>query len=248
MNRTRTLAWPNCYNIRDLGGLPTDSGHLTRVGAVVRSDLPARLTVEGQRALLGYGIRTIIDLRRSLQVTTEPSLVFAPEIADPLPTLYNISLEEHGAAVDEAIRQAGNRREEVYLLTLQHNQRQVARILQTIAAAPPGGILIHCSAGKDRTGIVTALLLSLVGVPDAIIADDYALSQQQLWPLYERLVEEAGGEDHVGWWLKPTATPAMMRHVLDELRSNYGGVVEYLRQAGVSATMIAQIRARLLTT
>ncbi|MEZ4677982.1 MAG: tyrosine-protein phosphatase [Caldilineaceae bacterium] len=248
MNLNRTLAWPNCYNIRDLGGLPTDSGHPTRVGAVVRSDLPARLTVEGQRALLAYGIRTLIDLRRSTQVAEEPSLVFAPEITEQPPTLYNVSLEEHGAAVDEAIRQAGNRRAEVYLLTLQHNQRQVARILQTIATAPPGGILIHCSAGKDRTGIVTALLLGLVGVPEALIADDYALSQQQLWPLYERLVEAAGGEEHVGWWLKPTATPAMMLHVLNELRSNYGGVVEYLRLAGVSEATIAQVRARLLAT
>ncbi|MEZ4614507.1 MAG: tyrosine-protein phosphatase [Caldilineaceae bacterium] len=101
-------------------------------------------------------------------------------------------------------------------------------------------------AGKDRTGIVTTA--AWTGWRPGPDCRRHALSQQQLWPLYERLVEAAGGEEHVGWWLKPTATPAMMLHVLNELRSNYGGVVEYLRLAGVSEATIAQVRARLLAT
>ena len=118
--------------------------------------------------------------------------------------------------------------------------------MRAIVAAPPGGILIHCSAGKDRTGLVTALLLGLVGVPDEIIAADYALSQAQLWPLYEKLVKEAGGEEHVGWWLKPIATPAMMLHLLTHLRNTYGGVVDYLRGAEVPEATLTELRTRLL--
>ncbi|MCB0063775.1 MAG: tyrosine-protein phosphatase, partial [Caldilineaceae bacterium] len=130
-------------------------------------------------------------------------------------------------------------------LMLDHNRPQVAQILRAVADAQPGGILIHCSAGKDRTGLICALLLALVGVPDAIIAEDYALSQAQLWPLYEKLVADAGGEEQVGWWLKPIAPPATMLSLLTHLRDRYGGAVDYLRRAGLSELALSRLHERL---
>lgn len=246
MIQARTLTWAACYNIRDLGGLPTSTGQVTRLGAIVRSDLPARLTAEGQQCLLDYGIRTILDLRKPHQVVQEPSLFMQPDTDPATPHYINISFENHASTVDEQIAQAGQDRVQVYALMLAHNQPQVRQILQSVAEARPGGILIHCSAGKDRTGLISALLLALAGVPDAVIAEDYALSQAQLWPLYEKLVAEAGGEERVGWWLKPVATPATMQAVLTHLRNDYGGAVGYLRQSGLSKLVISQLRERLL--
>lgn len=246
MIQDRTLTWADCYNVRDLGGLPTHTGQVTRLGAIVRSDLPARLTAEGQQCLRDYGIHTILDLRKPQQVVQEPSLFMQPDTDPTTPHYLNISFEHHSAAVDEQIAQAGQNRAKVYALMLDHNRPQVAQILQSVADARPGGIMIHCSAGKDRTGLIAALLLALVGVPDAVIAEDYALSQAQLWPLYEKLVAEAGGEERVGWWLKPVATPATMQAVLTHLRNQYGGAVGYLQQAGLSELVVSRLCERLL--
>jgi len=243
--KERALLWEGCYNIRDLGQLATHDGRRTRLRAIVRSDLPSRLTAKGRQQLLSYGIRTILDLRKPDQVAKEEA-IFREEPTSSTPIYCNILLENHSAEVDEQIRLAGSRREAVYALILDHNQPQVAEIMQAIVEALPGGILIHCSAGKDRTGIITALLLELVGVSDETIAADYALSQVQLWPLYEKLIQEAGGEEHVSWWLKPIATPAMILYLLAHLRNRYGSVVDYLRGAGVSAVTLAALRTRLL--
>jgi len=117
--------------------------------------------------------------------------------------------------------------------------------MQAIATARPGGVAIHCHSGKDRTGTVAALLLSLAGVPDEIIAADYAESQVQLWPLYEKLIADAGGEDKVGFWLKPTATAEMMQTTLAHLETKCGGVRNYLTSAGLSSTELEQLQQRL---
>lgn len=245
--QSRLLHWPTCYNVRDLGGLSTMHGEQTRIGAIVRSDVPTRLTIDGQHQLFDYGIRTIIDLRRPAQVAAEVPFSLLLDYNMPL-SLHNISLEQHDATVDRLIAQAGKDRAAVYRLTVDHNGQAVAQIMRAIAAAPPGGILIHCNAGKDRTGIISALLLALAGVPDTVIAADYALSQEQLWPLYEALVAEAGGEAQVGWWLKPLATPAIMHNLLDYLGHRYGGVVEYLHCVGLSDAVIKAIRHKLLAS
>ena len=282
MNHTdRILNWTACYNVRDLGSLPTADSLVTKMGAIVRSDLPARLTKEGQQCLIDYGVRTILDLRKPDQVVQEPSLFNAScylpslhksqfakiqvlpregeqlrlfmeeskltgESAGPnVPSYINISLENHSPEVDRQIERAGMDRAQSYSLMLDHNRPQIAQILQAIADAPPGVILIHCSAGKDRTGLVVALLLSLANVPDAIIAEDYALSEAALWPLYEEEVAKAGGETNVGWWLKPLATPEMILTTLDHLRHTYGGVKPYLHHCGLSPTTLSRLYLRL---
>ncbi|MFZ4655844.1 MAG: tyrosine-protein phosphatase [Caldilineaceae bacterium] len=210
---TRTLHWPDCYNVRDLGGLPTVDGKVTRWRAIIRSDIPARLTEVGQQALLAYGVRTILDLREPAQVAQEPS-IFMTVSADPnAPTYLNLPMETREPVVSVLMRAAKDR-VEVYQIILDHYPTQIATILRAISTAREGGILIHCHAGKDRTGIIVALLLSLVGVPDAVIATDYAESQRCLWPLWKKIVEAAGGEEKADVWLKPTATASMMEQLL----------------------------------
>ena len=240
---TRHLDFPDCYNARDLGGLPTLDGGTTCWGAIVRADLLTRLTEAGVQALRDHGIRTIVDLREPGEVAAEPS--FFSDGADEHIRYINRPLENRRPEVSALIERAQTRAE-VYCLVLDHYSKLVAEAMCAIADAPPGGVLIHCHAGKDRTGTVAALLLGLVGVPEEVIIEDYALSQERLRPLWKQMVEEVGGEENADFWLKPTATAEMMHHTLEHLRERYGSVRDYLLSAGLTADELTRLGQRLM--
>lgn len=240
----RHLLWDGCYNARDLGGLPLGEGGETRWGAMVRADLLGRLTEQGRRAMLDYGVRTLIDLRSPQQAAEEPSAYTTESARNVGLTYLNLPVEAYYPHVSALISRAQTRAE-VYCITLDHYPAHLAAILRAIAGAEPGGVVIHCHAGKDRTGVVTGLLLGLAGVPEEEIAADYAESQVRLWPLYETLIAEAGGEEHVDFWLRPTATAEMMFTMLAHLRRKYGGIGGYLRWAGLSERELGQLCWRL---
>jgi protein tyrosine/serine phosphatase len=242
--RDRHLCWPACYNTRDLGGLPTVHGGQTRWQAVVRSDILGRLTPQGQQALLDYGIRTIIDIRGPHELQKEASAFTSPNGKTNEPVYLNVPLSKYHPHVTKMINQAATRTE-IYCITLDYYPDAVADVMRAIANAQPGGVVIHCHSGKDRTGIVAALLLSLVGVPAETIAADYAESQERLRPIYEKLVAEAGGENKVGFWLNPMTTPQMMLTMLAHIEAKYGGVQHYLAAAGVSSAEIEALKSRL---
>lgn len=236
----RHLNWPNCYNTRDLGGLPAAGGKETRWGAVIRSDVLNRLTEEGQEALRAYGVRTIIDLRAPQEAAEDPSLFATDENL----TYLNLPLETFEPHVGDLIGQAKTHGE-IYSIILDHYPDEVATVMRAIAQAEPGGIVIHCHAGKDRTALVSALLLRLVGVPVEEVAADYAVSQVRLWPLYEKTVAAAGNEDEVGFWAKPSTTKETMLETLAHLDAEYGGVPSYLSAVGLTPGEMEQLKRRL---
>jgi protein-tyrosine phosphatase len=242
---SRHINWPNCYNTRDLGGLPTVDGEEIRRQSIIRSDILNRLTIEGWQALLDYGVRTIIDLRRPDEVEAEPPVFNQQATQFKVLAYFNLSLDKGYPHVNALLDQATSQGE-VYCLILDHYPDAVASVLRAIAAAQPGGVVIHCHAGKDRTGIISALLLSLAGVQDEIVAADFAESQARLWPLYEKIVMEAGGEDRVASWLKPITTEAMIITMFNHITTKYDGVEHYLRASGLSFKEIRQIKSRLL--
>jgi protein tyrosine/serine phosphatase len=240
--KTRHLDWEGCYNVRDLGGLLTLHGYETRWQSVIRADLPGRLTPRGQRDLLAYGVRTIIDLRAPQEAKEEPSLFTTPGKEQEAPDYFNLPLERYQPHVGAMIKQAKSRAE-VYCIVLDAYPDAIAEVLRAIANARPGGVLIHCHSGKDRTGIVAALLLSLVGVSAEQIVADYGESQIRLRPLYEQAIARVGGEENADFWLKQTATPEMMRMTLAHLEVTYGGVHHYLHQAaGLSLLEIESVK------
>jgi protein-tyrosine phosphatase len=239
---TRRLAWDDCANARDLGGYPTGDGRETRWGAVVRSDSLAALTPAGRDALLAYGVRSVVDLRLPAEIEAHPNPFAEP--GDHGVAYTNVSILDPAAGFPpDTITLAEN-----YLWSLDRFGALVAAAMAAIANAPEGGVLIHCAAGKDRTGLIAALLLALVGVPDRTVAADYALTAECLRPREQAWLENGPGEraDREALLVRYAPTAEVMLEVLDRLRQRYGAVEAYLRQARVTANDLARLRARLL--
>lgn len=244
MSVQRHLDWPGCYNIRDLGGLPASDGRETKWRSIIRSDQIARLTAEGQRRLLAYGVLTIIDLRTPDEIAGDPSARFSSSV-DP-PTYLALPLEKYYPHVSALIRKAKSRGE-VYKLILEHYPGAVADVMRAITNAQPGGVLVHCHSGTDRTGIVAAILLRLAGVSQEKIVTDYGESQLRLSVLYEKIREPLSASDQRGLWSRPTATPDQMALMLSFLDTHYHGVGNYLRQAGLTEAELSRLKQRILS-
>jgi len=244
---TRDLTWDACYNARDLGGYPTTDGRATRRQALIRADNLVRLTPAGQAALRAYGVRTILDLRLAYELASDPS-PFAATSGQPGEPRY-VHLPLHDAATDAAI-DAADSTAAGYLVLLEQNHAHVAAVIGAVAAGlAAGGVVVHCHGGKDRTGLVAALLLALVGVPPALIAADYAHSAVQLeGPYAAWLTAQTAAQGHPVTrprWME--SQPATMQAVLAYLDRQYGSVADYLRATGVPPATLAQIRAHFLT-
>ena len=162
---TRHLEWEPCWNVRDLGGLPTADGGVTRRGALVRADCLGKLTADGRRALYDYGVRTVIDLRGPLEVADDPPAFPGGRAGEP--GYINTPLDHQDPAA-APLWVAVRTRADVYRLFLDFYPHALADALRAIAAAPPGGIVFHCLGGTDRTGLVAAAALRLAGVPDGL--------------------------------------------------------------------------------
>jgi protein-tyrosine phosphatase len=182
MNRDRNLCWEGCYNARDLGGMPSGSGRRLRWGAVVRSDALEDLTADAWGALEAHGIRTIIDLRnddeQKADVTPRP-----PSITTVRIPIDNIDNEEFWRPYRSGW-QFGTPL--YYAAHLARFPKATGAVISAIAHAAPGGVLYHCAGGRDRTGLVTMLLLSLLDVDRAAIAADYAMSRERLRRLFAK--------------------------------------------------------------
>jgi protein-tyrosine phosphatase len=129
---------------------------------------------------------------------------------------------------------------------LERFRANVAAAFAAVARAPEGIVVVHCMGGKDRTGLLVALLLHAAGVDDAQIAADYALSEERLRPRHEAWLAEAGTEAERERVRQIAATPAeSMLGVLRELERRYGSVEAYLRAGGVGDEELEAVRKRL---
>ena len=236
----RRLLWDACYNVRDLGGFTTVDGRTTCWRAMVRSDNICRLTQHGRQALVRYGVRTVIDLRSTdeLLLETDPfsrgdmdevAYINAPLMTDEFLSLYSTGLDQLF---------------EMVLLDLCRDA--VAFLFTAIAVAPEGGVLVYCHAGKERTGIASALLLALAGVPREVIADEYAKSDEYLEPLYAAWIAARSAEDRNAMAKSLRLSPARMVATLNYLDERYGGAAEYLRSTGIDERDITRVRSRLV--
>jgi protein-tyrosine phosphatase len=239
------LAWPDCYNVRDVGGYPTTDGKQIRGNAFVRADNVCQLSREGQTALYAYGIRTIIDLRFNDEISVAPN-PFRSDGTSPYPvTYFHLPLRDNSDPSSAIALQKANSTADLYCQVLDGAQTRIRAIMVAIAEAPAGGVLVHCQVGKDRTGLITALLLAVLGVPNEIIADDYAKSTEYLRPYYEkRLAHDADPSKREAIIGRFTCEASTMLAVLTYLHNHYHGVQSYLIEAGVTAQMLTALRER----
>ena len=246
----RDLIWDGCLNVRDLGGLPLAGGGETPYGAIVRSDSVSQLSEAGWRALVDYGIRTVLDLRGDHEREDDPPAELPVEVVHvPFMEASEAEWEEIAEELERAnaaTRDDAIATRDVYLIFLERFKDNVASSVRAVAHAPAGGVVVHCVGGKDRTGLLVAFLLRLAGVADEDIATDYALSEERLRPRHEAWFEAAGSERELEQLRRIAQCPAdAMLGVFAELERRYGGVEGYLREAGVSDEELARARARL---
>ena len=244
----RDLDWEGLFNVRDLGGHPTRAGKQTKYGAYVRADNVDRLTDAGWRALVDYGVGTVIDLRYAEEREVDPP-VDLPIVSIHRPLVPNLSHPDwediHQLSLSVELPDATK---VVYLEFLERYRDRFGEVVGSIASAEgDGAVVFYCMAGKDRTGLIAALLLAVAGVERGAIAEDYALSGQNLRTFLDGWIETAGDDDERALRTRIGAAPAeAMLGVLDAIDERYGSVDEYLRDAGVTHELLDRIRGRLV--
>jgi protein tyrosine/serine phosphatase len=238
-HEARRLLWAACENVRDLGGLPTIDGGRIRQAALIRSDSPDRLTSTGIAALREYGVRRIIDLRSAGEAAARPG----PFVSDPMYRLLPFIDPRQEALRDPA---AEPTLASVYCASITRNASHIVAAIAAIADAPPGGVLVHCASGKDRTGMTVALVLRVAGTADDVIASDYAYTAACLRTRFDAELADAP-DDAARQRLRaqqgtPPETILAMLHRLDE---EYGDVATYLRTHGLTGAQLTRLRDRL---
>jgi len=236
------LEWEGCVNVRDLGGLPG-----IEPGRLVRSDTLQRLSDAGWQALVDHGVTRVVDLRFPHERALDPPRELPVEVVhvSVLGEWSREGEEEFGRRMDET-DDAFPYLVWSYLEFLERHRAEFGRAVRAVADAPPGAVLVHCHGGKDRTGLVVALLLRVAGLDLETIGADYAATEENLRARQEAFIAAAPDEReaHRRRIMLPAPAQAMV-DVLQELERRYGSTEEYLRVAGVPDEAIERIRRRL---
>jgi protein-tyrosine phosphatase len=220
------------WNVRDLGGYETVDGRVTRWGRVIRAGNLYNVTAVGQQKLIDYGVKTIIDLRDMQEVGQEPDVFTESTVVAyrHLPIAQDVYTADYMTL------------KEMYCNYYDDFQTSIGMIVGEIADSKPG-VLFHCFAGKDRTGIVAALLLGAVGVPDEVIAEDYALTSERITHLLEawRLWAIEHGQNMERFEHSVSAEAQTMLETLGHIHERYGGAANYLSTCGVSDPQLERL-------
>jgi protein-tyrosine phosphatase len=243
MSLERVVRLEGCLNFRDLGGYPTADGRRLRWRHVFRSDALHRLTPSDVAQVRDQlGLTTVIDLRSTGELRSEGRGALEAEPLD----FHHLPLFDGEAA------RAGSWSTELtladrYFLLCKVAREPIARVVNALAESP-GPAVYHCAAGKDRTGVISAVLLGLLGVPEEVIVADYAATQENLDAIIARLLETKGYQAMLSELPPDTlhAEGATMLEFLQRMRAEYGSLREYARDAGVHDAALARLETRLL--
>ena len=234
------------YNFRSAAGYAVAGSAVAagsvREGSLFRSDALHRLSAAGQRQFAAHGIVRVIDLRDAEELRHAPSALPAAVETAHHPIFGTGGLPELGGPVTI---------EEVYRSIVETRADRLAGAVRLIADAPAGGVLVHCTAGKDRTGLVVASALTAVGVPREQVVADYAASAVNLageWA--ERMLaaaaERFGPLDEAVRELMIGSPAAAMERTLDLVDDRYGGVERMLLAHGLDDDALIRLRDRLV--
>jgi protein-tyrosine phosphatase len=242
---TRRLTLDGCFNFRDLGGYETLDGRSVRWRRLFRADGPHALTESDAATLARLGIATIIDLRTVDE--SEQRGRWQDHLGDA--TYHHLPMTD--VLPDEAEMMKWVEAAHVgdhYGKIASRGTRAIASALVLFGEEANYPAMFHCSAGKDRTGVLAAIVLGLVGVPDETIVDDYALSREAMERMWVWLRANASDPDQLDRYAPAvrSAEPLTMRVFLDGLRGRYGSYESYAAALGLGDADLAALRAALL--
>jgi len=235
----RMLQVESMTNIRDLGGYETQSGYYTKSHKFIRSTNPSKLTDEEKEYLYNYGIRLQIDLRSDFEIEQQPSSLIGYKdieyIRIDLMKTKNLNVLPKEIANYKDL--AG-----FYIYMLEANKEQFKELFEVFYDHPYDAIMFNCSAGKDRTGVVAALLLDLAGCHEYDIVKDYSESYENNMAMIKQLEEMMPSEDEkfLG------SDPRVMMKFIAYLRENYGSTKGYLLNIGFSDEEIEEIKENFI--
>jgi protein tyrosine/serine phosphatase len=255
----RWIELENAVNVRDVGGLPAGDGTTTRRGRLVRSDNLQDLSpADVDRLVEQLGVTTVIDLRSAAEVVSEGPgplkalasvehrhLSLIPEAGDMTDVAKDALAMNRARAVD---RDPDDVPTAFYIGYLEDRPDSVVGALRAVADAP-GTAVVHCAAGKDRTGVVVALALSAVGVPRAEVIADYVATGERIEQILDRLrssptyakdVDNIPAHEH-------DPRPEIMAKFLAHLDENHGGPLGWLATHGFTSSDVERLRAKLLS-
>lgn len=225
------------FNIRDLGGYAAEGGE-TLWRSCLRGDSLHRVDKSKIDTLVEEGVRTLIDLRTPCELHAHPS-----PFEDHRAVCY------HHVPLNDGFLDEFTSLPELYIRALTEHSELFAKIMLLIAGAGTGAVLFHCTTGKDRTGLIAALLLANVGVDDQVIAEDYALTGPLIEPLQNDFLSQATYFGFRALAKHPLleCKPEAMLQVLDYLSITYGSASRYLIGAGLPNEANELLRKRLLS-
>jgi protein-tyrosine phosphatase len=235
---TTQVLIPGTHNSRDLGGIGAQGG-VIRPRTMVRSDAPANLGASGRSAIRALGIRSAIDLREPVEIDLDP-----PDLDGTGVEVYNRPIlgESFHRVRDVSLA-------EIYRVLLAERGGQLVEVVRQLAAPGTLPAIVFCSAGKDRTGLVSMLTLAAAGATENGIVADYAATERNMAEAFrEKLMRRAlaAGITEQEAAVKVGSPPALMRETLEWLRENHGGTEAFLRSHGMTDAEFETLRTALV--
>jgi len=243
----RHLKLEGTINTRDIGGYETRDGRHTRWGVLLRSDSLHELSPTSKLALEDFGLRSVLDLRKSQEMQKTRNVFFDSDTVDYYhQNMVGDTLMREREHIPEELDYVEHMRWS-YAVVLDRRKSHVQDTLSLLARPGTLPALVHCAGGTERTGLIIGLVLGIVGVPEETIAEDFALTARFSYARYLDQHPELSAdgytlEDHQAKICRPDTMLAVLR----TLEERYCGAIGYARNIGVSEAEMEALREALL--
>jgi protein-tyrosine phosphatase len=240
----RHLPLPGTYNLRDVGGYVTTDGQVTRWQTLLRADALHNLDADGHSVLAALGLCTVIDLREQDELDRSPDQLGVLNVQTLHRPLFDRPTS--GIASTAAARRS---LADTYRLLVDERADALVAVVRALAADDVLPVIVHCTAGKDRTGMVIALVLSALGVEEDLIVRDFAMTGQLLAGAFREEILARTTERGVPLSeIEPmlSADPQLIRSFLDRIREIHGSVENFLFAHGMTPDELRVLRSTLL--